>query len=146
MPHIREKNALVGYALDGFGIFSPYDAAGKELRTSDLDECHGITSPIEWDGKTVNMYHYVLTRDYPYSPSCFRGTPVKDNFPERPKPPQPDQPSQKRNVVVPVPDVVQPESVPVQEYPPTSMAKKNVANALSAIERALRAILAEFSK
>jgi len=30
-PHIHERNALVGYALDGFGIFSPYDQNGKEL-------------------------------------------------------------------------------------------------------------------
>ena len=75
MAHIRENNALVGYAADGFGIFSPYDASGKELSTKDLDECHGTTSQILWDGKSVTMYHYVLTRDYPYTISCFRGTP-----------------------------------------------------------------------
>lgn len=76
IPHIRENNALVGYALDGFGIFSPYDATGKELTTDDLDECHGTTSSIMWDNKEVKMYHYVLTRDYPYTIGCFRGVPT----------------------------------------------------------------------
>ena len=84
IPHIEAKNALVGYALDGFGIFSPYDANGKELTTKDLDECHGTTSPIIWDGKEVEMYHYVLTRDYPYSIGCFRGTPTYVPLPPPP--------------------------------------------------------------
>src|SRR6266508_876996 len=35
-PHIHERNALVGYALDGFGIYSPYDRNGRELTTADL--------------------------------------------------------------------------------------------------------------
>lgn len=83
-PHISESNALVGYALDGFGIFSPYDASGKELTTKDLDECHGTTTPILWDGKAVNMYHYVLTRDYPYTIGCFRGTPSYQALPPPP--------------------------------------------------------------
>ena len=87
IPHIRENNALVGYALDGFGIFSPYDAGGKELTTRDLDECHGTTSPITWDGKVVTMYHYVMTRDFPYTVSCFRGKPVTESFPALPPPP-----------------------------------------------------------
>lgn len=77
IPHINEKNALVGFAVDGFGIFSPYDENGKELVSADLDLCHGITSPIMWDGKKVNMYHYVLTRDFPYSITCLRGTPTR---------------------------------------------------------------------
>ena len=81
VPHIREKNALVGYALDGFGIFSPFDGKGKELTSKDLDVCHGTTSEIQWDGKSVSMYHYVLTRDYPYSVACFRGAPNYDAFP-----------------------------------------------------------------
>ena len=91
-PHIHENNALVGYALDGFGIFSPYDANGVELSTDDLDECHGMTSPIIWNGKLVSMYHYVLTRDFPYSISCFRGTPVVNAFPPLPPPTFPPPP------------------------------------------------------
>lgn len=77
IPNIRENNALVGYALDGFGIFSPFNAEGKELTTNDLDECHGTTSEIPWEGKQVTMYHYVLTRDFPYTIGCFRGTPTR---------------------------------------------------------------------
>jgi hypothetical protein len=84
MPHIHEHNALVGYALGGFGIFSPYDQNGKELTSADLDECHGITSAIDWDGQTVAMYHYVLTRDFPYELGCFRGIPVRNAFPALP--------------------------------------------------------------
>ena len=88
-PHIHEKNALVGYALDGFGVFSPYDANGNELTSADLDECHGTTSEIAWEGTTVSMYHYVLTRDFPYTIACFRGTPTRNAFPALPgAPPQ----------------------------------------------------------
>jgi YHYH protein len=76
MPHADEHNALVGYALDGFGIYSPYDADGQEYTNADLDECHGTTSEIEWNGEMVSMYHYVLTQEYPYTIGCFRGTPV----------------------------------------------------------------------
>jgi hypothetical protein len=88
-PHIHDDVALVGYALDGFGIFSPYDATGRELTSADLDECHGTTSEIVWEGKTVSMYHYVMTRDFPYSVACFRGTPTRNAFPALPgAPPQ----------------------------------------------------------
>ncbi len=87
IPHIQEPNALVGYALDGFGIYSPYDANGVELTTKDLDECHGTTTPVLWDGKRVSMYHYVLTRDFPYNISCFRGTPQYIHMPPPPSKP-----------------------------------------------------------
>jgi hypothetical protein len=88
-PHIKEPNAVVGYALDGFALTGPYDANGRELTTADLDECHGTTSAIVWNGRTVNMYHYVLTRDFPYSVSCFKGTPTRSAFPPLPgAPPQ----------------------------------------------------------
>jgi hypothetical protein len=88
-PHIHEVNALVGYALDGFGIFSPYDETGRELTSTDLDACHGITSMIDWEGTRVRMYHYVMTRDFPYTVSCFAGTPTRNAFPALPgAPPQ----------------------------------------------------------
>ena len=88
-PHIHDNAALVGYALDGYGIYSPYDASGRELTSADLDECHGITSEIEWEGARVTMYHYVMTRDFPYTVSCFRGTPTRNAFPPLPgAPPQ----------------------------------------------------------
>lgn len=76
-----ENNALIGYALDGFGIYSNRDENGKELTNADLDECHGRTSRIQWDGQQVTMYHYVLTREYPYTLGCFRGRLPDGGFP-----------------------------------------------------------------
>jgi hypothetical protein len=76
IPHENEKNALIGYALDGFGIYSNTDAQGKSLTNADLDECHGTTSTVNWNGKDVSMYHYVLTNEYPYTIGCYKGTPV----------------------------------------------------------------------
>lgn len=73
LPHQNENNALVGYAIDGFGIYSNRDAQGIEISTKDLDECHGTTSEVMWDGKKVSMYHYVVTQDYPYTVGCLRG-------------------------------------------------------------------------
>jgi hypothetical protein len=68
--------SVIGFALDGFPITGPVVSKGKYLTTADLDECHGITSEINLDGKNVTMYHYVMTEDFPYSASCFRGKPV----------------------------------------------------------------------
>lgn len=70
---INGSSDLIGYAFDGFGIYGSYEN-GKELTTNDLDECHGKTSEVMWDGKKVNMYHYVATKDFPYTVSCFKGT------------------------------------------------------------------------
>ena len=65
---------VLGFAYDGFPITGPKVAANKYLTTEDLDECHGITSEIVLDGKRTTTYHYVMTQDFPYSVSCFRGT------------------------------------------------------------------------
>jgi hypothetical protein len=73
VPGAQGNNTLIGYAADGFGIYSMFDTKGRELTNADLDECHGRTSRVVWDGKEVEMYHYVLTREYPYSVGCFRG-------------------------------------------------------------------------
>ena len=67
-------STVTGFALDGFPITGPLLPSGKYLTTSDLDECHGMTSTIMLDGASVLMYHYVLTPDFPYSVSCFKGT------------------------------------------------------------------------
>ena len=70
-------SGLVGYALDGFGIYGEeYATTAKTLHDSDLDACHGTTSQIDWHGQTVMMYHYVLTDEFPYTIGCFKGTPV----------------------------------------------------------------------
>ncbi|MDT8991946.1 YHYH protein [Curvibacter sp. APW13] len=75
IPGAQDRSRLLGYALDGFGIYSMFDENGRELTNADLDECHGRTSKVLWDGTEVVMYHYVLTREYPYTVGCFRGTP-----------------------------------------------------------------------
>ena len=74
---VGKSATLVGYAFDGFGIY----AGGKAVSTVDLDICHGTTSVVPWRGKQVRMYHYVMTADFPYSLSCFRGTPVRTRPP-----------------------------------------------------------------
>ena len=69
-------HTVIGYALDGFPITGPQVGTDNILTTSDLDECHGITSSYVVDGKTVTGYHYVMTQDFPYSASCFRATAI----------------------------------------------------------------------
>jgi hypothetical protein len=69
-------STLVGYAFDGFGIYVERDANGALFTNAELDACHGRVSPINWDGTTVNMYHYVATAEYPYVIGCYQGTPV----------------------------------------------------------------------
>jgi hypothetical protein len=66
---------LIGYALDGFGIYNSRDENGAELTNNDLDECHGRTSPVPWNGSIQNVYHYVATTAYPYTLGCYRGDP-----------------------------------------------------------------------
>ena len=75
LPGETQNEQLIGYAIDGFGIYSMYDAQGTELTDADLDACHGRTSIVQWDGKPQNIYHYVLTREYPYTIGCFMGAP-----------------------------------------------------------------------
>lgn len=70
-------NNVIGFALDGFPITGPEISKNNILTTDDLDECHGIVSQINLNGKTVTMYHYVMTEDFPYSVSCYRGTPIQ---------------------------------------------------------------------
>ena len=71
------ETKVLGYALDGFPITGPLVGKDKYLTTNNLDVCHGLTSTIIVDGKSKTTYHYVLTQDFPYSVSCFRGTPSK---------------------------------------------------------------------
>jgi hypothetical protein len=77
LPGARMPNTLVGYALDGFGIYSGRDERSREITNADLDECHGRVSRVVWDGREVDMYHYVMTREYPYTIGCFRGAPAQ---------------------------------------------------------------------
>lgn len=69
---------LVGYAIDGFGLYGRYGSDGETLTNDDLDECHGHTHEIEWDGEQQELYHYHATYEYPYTLGCYRGEPVED--------------------------------------------------------------------
>jgi hypothetical protein len=73
--HTSGHSALMGYMLDGFGIYGPYGENGKLLSSKDLDECHGHKHPVLWDGKMVDIYHYHWTYDFPYNIGCYKGTP-----------------------------------------------------------------------
>jgi hypothetical protein len=74
---------LVGYALDGFGIYGEYekktDKKTKRMKNKKLDDCHGHVGKVIWDGERVKMYHYHMTTKYPYSIGCYSGTPVEAN-------------------------------------------------------------------
>ena len=67
---------LVGYALDGYGLYGPFGENGARLTNADLDACHGHTHTIPWDGAPVSLYHYHVTREYPYTVGCYHGTPA----------------------------------------------------------------------
>lgn len=77
MPGVNGKATLVGYALDGYGIYSLRDAQGRAYRNADLDACHGTTGTVMWNGRKQRVYHYVLTSEYPYTIGCFHGTAVR---------------------------------------------------------------------
>jgi hypothetical protein len=67
---------LIGWAIDGFGIYGLRGQNGVELSTSSLDACHGHTHTITWNGEKRKLFHYHATRDFPYVVSCYRGTPI----------------------------------------------------------------------
>ena len=69
-------SGLVGYALDGFGIYGPLGTGGEVLANADLDACHGHTHRITWDGRSKSLYHYHATMEYPYTLGCYAGTPA----------------------------------------------------------------------
>jgi hypothetical protein len=75
-PEDEGHSGLMGYMLDGFGIYGPRGEDGKVLWSKDLDECHGHTHSVLWDGAMINLYHYHWTYDFPYNIGCFKGTPT----------------------------------------------------------------------
>ncbi len=89
-------SALLGYALDGFGIYGHRLEDGKTATNLDLDVCHGHTHPIEWDGKQTDLYHYHATWEYPYTIGCFRGTPIKLSRPAPATELSPEPPPERR--------------------------------------------------
>jgi hypothetical protein len=72
-----QPSPLLGYALDGFGIYGPRGEGGHMITNRELDECHGTTSAVtDAAGRRQVVYHYVLNNEFPYSLGCFRGTPA----------------------------------------------------------------------
>ncbi|MHB8497206.1 MAG: YHYH protein [Acidimicrobiales bacterium] len=71
------SSTLIGYALDGYGIYVERDSKGNLPTDADLDACHGRTSTVTWNGKATDIYHYDVTAEYPYLVGCFHGTAVK---------------------------------------------------------------------
>ena len=67
---------LVGYALDGFGIYGYHGENGEVLTNADLDECHGHTHEITWNKNPTELFHYHATYEFPYVVGCFRGEPA----------------------------------------------------------------------
>ena len=80
---------LLGYALDGFGLYGPRGEDGGQLSNVDLGDCHGHTHEIDWDGTPSDMFHYHLTIEFPYTISCYRGMapPSEPSAPSAPSPP-----------------------------------------------------------
>ena len=72
-----QHSSLAGFMLDGFPIYGPQGAGGKEVKNGDLDACHGHMHEVVLDGKTTETYHYHFTREYPYTIGCFKGEPVR---------------------------------------------------------------------
>lgn len=70
---ITGPSPLFGYALDGYGIYGPRGEDGYMITNNQLDECHGHTETVMWDGRMTKIYHYHLNREYPYSIGCFHG-------------------------------------------------------------------------
>ncbi|MGH8987487.1 MAG: YHYH protein [Acidimicrobiales bacterium] len=71
------ESVLVGYALDGFGIYLQRDAHDHLPTDSDLDACHGLVSTVTWNGSPTRMFHYDVTLTYPFTVGCFMGTPTR---------------------------------------------------------------------
>lgn len=71
------ESKLIGYALDGFGIYAEKNTEGNLKTNADLDVCHGHISDVEWNGSVQSIYHYSVTLEFPYTVGCFMGTPVK---------------------------------------------------------------------
>jgi hypothetical protein len=74
-PFSTNTEGIAGYALDGFGIFNMYEN-GNVVASADLDQCHGHTHTIVWNGELMLLYHYHLTEDSPYTLGCFKGVPI----------------------------------------------------------------------
>jgi ribonuclease BN (tRNA processing enzyme) len=79
----NQHSPLIGYALDGFGIYGPRGEDGKYVANDQLDECHGHVGAVAGpNGGAIETYHYHANREFPYTLGCFRG--VVAMMPPRP--------------------------------------------------------------
>jgi hypothetical protein len=76
---LNDRSTLVGYALDGYGIYVQKNANGQLPTNLALDACHGTTSRVPWNGKMTRIYHYVATLEYPYTVGCYHGSPIRSD-------------------------------------------------------------------
>ena len=76
LARTKGRSKLVGYALDGFGVYLERDRNGRLLTNASLDACHGRTSRVRFGGRRQRIYHYVATREYPYTVGCYPGKPI----------------------------------------------------------------------
>ncbi len=70
------SSTLIGYALDGYGIYLERNPSGNLLTNQNFDACHGRTSAVLWNGKLQTVYHYDVTLESPYTLGCYHGTPI----------------------------------------------------------------------
>jgi len=76
VPDANGHSSLLGYALDGFGIYGNLDVGGVPVTNAKLDACHGHVGPVMFHGTLQTIYHYHATREFPYTMGCYKGTPV----------------------------------------------------------------------
>lgn len=82
-----EHSPLLGYALDGFGLYGARGENGKILTNMELDECHGHTgSALDRQGNSANEYHYHINNEFPYTLGCFKGEVDQSMLERRPAP------------------------------------------------------------
>jgi hypothetical protein len=104
---------MIGTARDGLGLYGPRGPGGRVLRNRDLDACHGHTHRI---GRQ-RVYHYHVTREFPYTIGCFR------RAPRRPAPSAPPVPVPAPAPQAPAPTVPAPsEPAALTADPPLSPA------------------------
>jgi len=65
---------LFGMLFDGYGLYGQHN--GYPFSLIPLDACNGHTHFI--DGQDV--YHYHMSKTYPYTTDCYHGCPQIDNF------------------------------------------------------------------
>jgi hypothetical protein len=70
----KAHSPLIGYAIDGFGIYGPRNMDGKIVTNADLDDCHGHSEQVIQDeGSAAETYHYHVNQEFPYTLGCFTG-------------------------------------------------------------------------